>query len=155
LFSLTLISAAGIAWLAGWPVSTDESWQVYTGWKRLRPLLVLALVSVLVVGNITYYLPGRLSNLRGLYGMDASDLKPFQTEQALELTPALIVVHPKNWMEFGVLLDLQSPDLDSPFIFIFSHSDESDAALQQNFPERDSYHYYPSDPYVFYKSPKP
>lgn len=155
LFSLTLLTAVGVAWLSGWPISVGESWHSYTGWKRFRPLLVLALVMTLVVGNIIYYAPTRLSNLRGLYGMEGSDLRPFLNEQALDLTPALIVVHPKNWMEYGVLLDLQSPDLDSPFIFILSHNKESDDALRDDFPERDFYHYYPSDPFVFYTSPKP
>ena len=155
LFSLTLLSGAGIAWLAGWPILPGEEWRAYLGWKRIRPLLVLALVAVLVLGNIIYYAPLRLSNLRGLYGMDGSDLKPFLNEQAQDLAPALIVVHPKNWMEYGVLLDLQTPDLDSPFIFIFSHNQESDEALRGDFPGRDFYHYYPSEPFVFYKSPKP
>ena len=118
-------------------------------------MLVLAIVLVLVLGNILYYTPLRLSNLRGLYGMEGSDLKPFLNEQAQALTPALIVVHPKNWMEYGVLLDLQTPSLDSPFIFIFSRNRESDEALRDDFPERDFYHYYPSEPYIFLKSPKP
>ena len=155
LFSLTLLSGAGIAWLAGWPILPNEAWRKYSGWKRVRPLLVLAFVSILVVGNIIYYTPLRLANLRGLYGMEGSDLKPFLTEQAQDITPALIVVHPKNWMEYGVLLDLQSPDLDSPYIFIFSRNRDSDEALRGDFPERDFYHYYPSEPFIFYKSPKP
>lgn len=155
LFSLTLLSGAGIAWLAGWPVLPDEKWQTYAGWKRIRPLAVLALVFILVAGNLFYYTPLRLSNLRGLYGMEKSDLKPFLNEQAQELTPALIVVHPPNWMEYGVLLDLQTPQLDSPFIFIFSRNRESDEALRAEFPERNFYHYYPSEPFIFFKSPKP
>ncbi len=155
LYSLTLFSAAGIAWLAGWPLAPLESWPVFTGWKRFRPLLISAIVLVLMLGNIIFYTPGRLENLRGLYGMQGSDLRPFTNEHALELTPALIVVHPKTWMEYGVLLDLQSPNLDSPFIFIFSRDPESDESLRSEFPDRDFYHYYPNEPYVFYKSPKP
>ncbi|GAH10032.1 unnamed protein product, partial [marine sediment metagenome] len=60
-----------------------------------------------------YYTPERLGGLRGLYGMERADLQPFLSEKALELSPALIVVHPKIWMEYGVLLDMQNPDLDS------------------------------------------
>jgi hypothetical protein len=118
-------------------------------------LIVSALLAILVFGNLIYYAPLRLNNLRGLYGMDRADLKPFLTEQAQDLTPALIVVHPENWMEYGVLLDLQSPDLDSPFIFILSRNQKADDALRAKFPERDFYHYYPQDPYVLHKSPKP
>jgi hypothetical protein len=58
-------------------------------------------------------------------------------------------------MEYGVLLDLQTPQLDSPFIFIFSRNRESDEALRAEFPERNFYHYYPSEPFIFFKSPKP
>lgn len=156
LFSLTIISGVGIAWLAGWPVSRNEIWPRYEGWKRFRPLSVLALVAVMVIGNLVYYIPPRLENLRGLYGMERADLAPFYTEKAEELTPAVIVVHPKNWMEYGVLLDLQSPTLNSPYIFIFSRSQEEDEALRAEFPERDFYHYYPhQDPYVLLKSPRP
>jgi hypothetical protein len=155
LFSLTLLSGVGIAWLAGWPILPGETWPTYQGRKRFRPLIVLALVVVLVTGNLIYYTPIRLASLRGLYGMERADLKPFLTKQAQELTPALIVVHPKNWMEYGVLLDLESPDLDSDFIFIFSRNQTSDQALRAEFPNRDFYHYYPREPYVFYKAPKP
>lgn len=154
LFSLTLISAAGIAWLAGWPLLPGESWQTYSGWKRLRPLLLLAMVIVLIAGNLVYYTPHRLEVMRGLYGMDRADLEPFKTTQAQSLTPAVIVVHPKNWMEYGVLLELQSSSVDSPFIFILSRDDQTDNALEGEFPERDFYHYYPADPYKFFTAPK-
>jgi hypothetical protein len=155
LFSLTLLSGVGIAWLAGWPILPSESWSRYYGWKRFRPLVVLAVVLFMVAGNLVFYTPLRLVNLRGLYGMDQADLRPFLTEQARDLTPALIVVHPKNWMEYGVLLDLQSPDLDSDFIFIFSHDQQADDALRAEFPERDFYHYYPQEPNILYSAPKP
>lgn len=155
LFSLTLISATGIAWIAGWPIQPGESWPTYQGRKRFRPLIVSAVVIILVIGNLVFYTPARLYNLRGLHGMERSDLQPFFTAQAQELVPALIIVHPKNWMEYGVLLDLQSPDLDSPFIFIFSRNPQADDALRAEFPDRNFYHYYPQDPYVLYKSPKP
>jgi hypothetical protein len=155
LFSLTLLSGAGIAWLAGWPIKPIESWTRYYGWKRFRPLLVLAVVVFLVAGNLVYYTPQRLASLHGLYGMEQADLSPFLTEQARELAPALIVVHPKTWMEYGVLLDLQSPDLDSEFIFIFSRDKEADETLRADFPERDFYHYYPQEPNVLYSAPLP
>ena len=155
LFSLTIVSAAGIAWLAGWPTQPGESWRVYSGWKRLRPLVVLGLVLILVAGNIVYYLPNRLQVMRGLYGMERADLEPFMTEQAQDLAPALIVVHPKNWMEYGVLLELQTPSLDTPFIFIFSGGKRKDLALMDEFPERKFFHYYPDEPYLFYTGPRP
>jgi hypothetical protein len=154
LYSLTLISGVGIAWLAGWPIDPGESLQTYSGRKRFRPLIVVAILVVLISGNLVYYTPMRLETMQGLYGMERSDLKPFQNEQVEELTPALVVVHPKNWMEYGVLLDLQSPFLDTPYIFAFSLGDQADRALIDVFPNRKVYHYYPEDPYIFFKAPR-
>lgn len=155
LFSLTIVSAVGIAWLAGWPSQPGETWRVYSGWKRLRPLFVLAVVLILVAGNILFYAPIRLQGMRGLYGMDRADLTPFITEQAQEFAPALIVVHAKRWMEYGVLLELQTPSLDSPFIFIFGGGERTVRQLAEEFPERKIFHYYPEEPYLFYTGPKP
>lgn len=155
LFSLTIVSAAGIAWLAGWPTQPGEAWLEYSGWRRLRPLLVLAVVLFLIAGNILFYTPIRLQGMRGLYGMERADLAPFITEQAQEFSPALIVVHPERWMEYGVLLELQTPNLDSPFIFIFGGGEQAIGELAEAFPERKIFHYYPDEPYIFYTGPKP
>jgi len=92
--------------------------------------------------------------MRGLYGMERSDLDPFLTQKAQELAPALIVVHPPNWMEYGVLLELQDPFLDTPFIFVFNRGPIADRKLARDFPERAIYHYYPEEPGNFYPSPK-
>jgi hypothetical protein len=154
LYSLTLFSALGIAWLAGWPIQSGEKWPLYEGWKRLRPLVVFTLTALLIFGNLVYYTPLRLGIMRGLYGMDGADLKPFLTDQAQDLAPALIVVHPRTWMEYGVLLELQTPSLDSPFIFIFSGGEDTDSALMDEFPERNFFHYYPHEPYKFYTAPR-
>jgi len=87
--------------------------------------------------------------------MQRADLLPFSSPQAQELTPALIVVHPNEWMEYGVLLELQDPFLDTPFIFIYSRGDRPDRAVEEAYPDRAVYHYYPDDPYTFYKTPRP
>jgi hypothetical protein len=81
-----------------------------------RPLAMVALLALLVSTNLIFYTPQRLQMMRGLYGMERSDLDPFLTPEAQKLTPALIVVHPPNWMEYGVLLELQDPYLDTPFM---------------------------------------
>lgn len=154
LFSLTLLSGAGIAWLAGWPITPGESWRRYSGWKMARPLAMVALLALLVSTNLIFYTPQRLQMMRGLYGMERSDLDPFLTPEAQKLTPALIVVHPPNWMEYGVLLELQDPYLDTPFIFVFNRGPIADRKLARNFPERAIYHYYPEEPGNFYPSPK-
>jgi hypothetical protein len=155
LSSLTLLSGLGIAFLAGWPVEPGAPWRHYSGWKRARPLGVFAMVALLVAGNLVFYLPARLDGMSGLYGMERADLKPFLAAEAQDLSPALIVVHPDRWMDYGVLLELQDPFLDTPFIFIFSRGPEADARVAEHFPERAVFHYYPpGDPYKFYDKPR-
>lgn len=154
LISLTILTAAGIAWLAGWPTLPGEVWRRYHGWKRARPLLVFALTMFLLVSSLYFYTPQRLAIMHGLYGMERADLEPFQTPQARELAPALIIVHPQVWMDYGVLLELQTPFLDTPFIFVFNRGDQSNAVLARAFPERRIFHYYPDESYIFYTQPK-
>ena len=155
LFSMTLLSSLGIAFLAGWPVEPGAPWRTYSGWKRARPLAVFALVGLLVAGNLVFYLPIRLGGMHGLYGMERADLKPFLSAEAQELAPALVVVHPERWMDYGVLLELQDPFLDTPFICVYSRGADPDARVAEHFPDRAVYHYYPpGDPYRFYNGPR-
>ena len=149
LFSLTLVSAAGIAQLAGWPRAPGVPFPNYEGWRRLRPLAVTALVMLLVAANLYFYTPTRLQMMYGLYGLQRSDLDPFLTEDVQELTPALIIVHPaKKWSEYGSFLELQTPYFDTPFVFIYSRGPRSNAIVSEFFPERAVYHYYTDDPYT-------
>jgi hypothetical protein len=154
LFSLTLLSALGIAWLAGWPVRPGEPWRRYSGWQRLRPLAVTALVLFLLCVNLLGFAPKRLEAMRGLYGVYRARLDPFLRPEAQAMTPALVVVHPVDWVEYGTLLELQDPWLTSPFIFIISRSPDIDAGVAAQFPERTVIYYYPSDPYSFYLEPR-
>ena len=154
LYSLTLLSAAGIAFLAGWPTYPGESWRRYTGWWRARPLSVTALLVLLLSANLLFYTPRRLRGMHGLYGISRARLDPFLTPQAQEVTPALVIVHADRWMEYGVLLELQDPFLDTPFLFVISRGQRPDSALAAVFSERTIIHYYPDEPHIFYTSPR-
>lgn len=160
LYSLTIISGAGIAWLAGWPLEPGAAFfpgdasQPRTGWKRLRALSIFALLTTLVLANLVFYTPQRLEVMHGLYGMERADLQPFLTESARKMAPALIVVHPKAWTDYGVLLELQDPFLDTPFIFVFSRGEKADRLVIEAFPERKVFHYYPEEPYTFLTEPE-
>jgi hypothetical protein len=143
LFSLTIISAAGIAWLAGWSLGQKNHRQSVAGWRKLRPLLVTFLVGVLVGINLCLYTPIRVGGMVNLYGISASDQQPFRQADVQRLAPALIIVHSGRWMEYGALLDLQNPYLTSPLIFAWSTNPERDTALGVEFAERAVYHYYP------------
>ncbi len=153
LYSATLLSAAGIAWLAGWPSWRQASYKSYAGWRKLRPLLVILVVGVLVGLNLTSYLPVRLAGMYGLYNIEKADQAPFEAPTAQSFTPALVIVHTPRWMEYGALLDLEDPQLTTPFIFAWSTDPVTDAMLGNDFPGRTVYHYYPEQPFQLYKEP--
>ena len=155
LYSLSILSAAGIAWLAGWPTLPEQTCTLFQGWQRWRPLAVTALLTLLVGFNLVFYLPARLQGMTGLYGVSRANLEPFLTETAQQITPALIIVHPQEkWIEYGTLLDLENPFLDTPFIFVYSRSERSNQLLASLFPDRAVYHYYADEPYKFYTTPR-
>jgi hypothetical protein len=192
LFSLTLFTALGVAWLAGWPVHSgssrpgnpDELWpaagrampldrlrQVFApAWRwvtelsekagdnpavrTVRQYLVPMALVLLVAYNIVYFLPGRLWDMHGLYTISRSDLEPFQSQEAQEFTPALIIVHSERWMSYGALLELEDPLLTSPFIFVWSRGRTADEAVAADYPERNLFHYYVDEPGLFYTAPK-
>lgn len=158
LSSLVLLSAAGIAGLAGWPLQPGNASLHAKGWRKLRPLGITALLTILVSLSLLYYTPQRLQTLYNLYTISLSDLAPFQTPQAQALTPALIVVHSARWMSYSALLELQDPDLTTPFIFIWDIQPEIDQIVIQNYPDRNTYHYYPDQPELagqFFSTPIP
>ncbi|MCI0519642.1 MAG: glycosyltransferase family 39 protein [Chloroflexi bacterium] len=152
--ALAIASAAGVAFLAGWPAAPGEAYRPRAGWLRLRPLAVAALLALLLSANLLFYTPLRLAGMRGLYGFTRSKLEPFAAAQAQQLTPALVIVHPQRWMEYGVLLELQDPFFDSPFVFAISRGAKADAELSGDFPGRSVYHYYPDDPWVLLITPR-
>lgn len=155
LYSITLLSGVGIALLAGWPIHPNEHWRKYSGWMRLRPLAVSAIVLLLVAMNLLFYTPARISGKHGLHGMERADLKPFLSEEAQGLAPALVIVYPETWMDYAVLLELADPFLDTPFIFVHHRGLNADAALVEAFTERKIYHYYPDEPYKLYTEARP
>jgi hypothetical protein len=69
------------------------------------------------------------------------------------MTPALVIVHADRWMEYGALLDLENPELTSPFIFAWVSASARDPGLAADFPDRTVYHYYPGQPFQLYKLP--
>jgi hypothetical protein len=150
LYSLTLLSAAGIAWLAGWPTQPGEAWKTYHGVKRWRPLAMAAILETLVLLNLFFYLPIRLESMRGLYNFDREALAPFTGESAQQYTPALVIVHTEDWTEYGELLELSNPFLDSPFVFVITRGLIGDQAVASHFPERKVFHYYPEEPDKLY-----
>ncbi|MAT43813.1 MAG: hypothetical protein CL609_15870 [Anaerolineaceae bacterium] len=155
ILAAVLLTAAGFVWLfrlLSAPAFQTKKWM----WVRRLGFFLLFLVSTsLVVFNLVYYLPQRLGNMKGLYGATRSQLDPFLTESAMDLTPAIIVVHiPNHWIEYATLLELSSPYQDTPFIFTFTRGPIIDYDMAKNFPERSMWYYYPEEPYKFYSNPR-
>jgi hypothetical protein len=148
---LVLISTLGIHWLAG-DSKTENEKIPNMGFGRYRKPLVFGLVLILIFVNAYFYLPQRLGSLQGLYGIERIKMKPFETVEAQEHTPALVIVHSESWMPYGNLLELESPWLDTPFIFAWSldpYTDHQVTEMYRN--QRTIIHYYPEkEPWKLY-----
>ncbi len=150
LFSLTILTAAGIAYLAGWLPENKEQGAIHQGRWQLRPLGMTVLVTLLMAGNLIYYIPGRIGHLKGLYGNSRQQLVPFQLPEVKALAPALIIVDTDEWRDYAGLLELASPMLDSPYIFIWSRGTRTNGTIIEAFEDRNVYYYYPDEPWKFY-----
>jgi hypothetical protein len=138
-YSLTLLSAAGIAWLTGWFGSSKEKTLLK---PRLRQMLVLGLLGLALILSAVFYTPARLNAIQERYGFHRDDLEAFQAAASKAKTPALILVHTDEWKDYGALLHLQDPQLTTPFIFYWASSDDNaHSDLADHFPGRSIYHF--------------
>ncbi len=152
LHSLTLLTAAGIVWLAGkLPVNPPKF-----SLKKASPFIIYGVLTILMAYNLVFYLPDRLKGMFGLYSIQRSMLDPFLTEEAQALSPAMFIVHPEKWTEYGGLLELQDAFLDQPIIFAYGQGKTNNALLEKTIEAtgRTVYHYYPDEPGVFYDEPR-
>jgi 4-amino-4-deoxy-L-arabinose transferase-like glycosyltransferase len=134
--AFSVLSAAGIAALAGWLGARSAS--------RLRSLGVSALVLVLLALNVAFYLPARLQQMTGLYGMN---LAARDRLQAVAPAKALIIVHPAHsWTEYGTLLTLTPPFAEGELLLAYTRGSEQDLRLAQTYTDRPAYEYFPGDP---------
>lgn len=154
LYSLTLLSAAGIMWiLRRIPHFKKPIALLWTGHLRrfYPPTAALIAFSVwvglLFTVNVALYTPLRLRSLTHLYGIQRSQLAPFEGAHAASLAPALIIVHAgEDWRQYATFLELENPTLDSPILFALSIDEPADQALIEQFPQRQVFHYYPDRP---------
>jgi 4-amino-4-deoxy-L-arabinose transferase-like glycosyltransferase len=134
---LAIVSAAGIAWLAGWSHPAGRL-------ARLRRWAVTAILLVLVAGNLIFYLPIRLGGLQGLYGISRSRLQSFE-----QIAPSrgLVIVHTRRaWTEYGVLLTLTRPFADSDLLLAYGRDPETNARLAESFHDLPLFDYYSDEP---------
>ncbi|MEM5774314.1 MAG: hypothetical protein AAGU05_04875, partial [Anaerolineaceae bacterium] len=52
------------------------------------------------------------------------------------------------WLQYGALLDLSSPLLDTPFIFTFDRGPESNRQVINAYPDRTVIYYNPASPFT-------
>lgn len=149
---LALLTAAGITWLGGAEQAKEKTRPLL---GRLRPLVVAALASLLIFANLYFYAPARLGGLAGLYGIEREDLAIFETREVEAYQPALVIVDAEYWMPYGSTLVLESPALDSPYIFAWSIGPNTDRKLAAYYQgERNILYYYPDqDPGKLYTYP--
>ncbi len=130
-----VLTGGGLTWLAG---------ELGGRWRCARRWLTWSLAGLLVAGNLVFYLPQRLGMMYGLYDVRASDLAPFLTPSMQRQPPTLVLVSVRDyWIEYGRLLDLESPLFTSQFIFAVSRSPEEDQLVKNAFPERQVWEYSP------------
>jgi 4-amino-4-deoxy-L-arabinose transferase-like glycosyltransferase len=155
LSALSILSAAGISYLAGWWDSSRLKTEI-TLIQRSRPLVIFGLLCLLIFGNFYYYLPARLDSLKGLYGITRENLSIFNLPELDPYKPALVIVDSEFWMGYANLLELQSPSLDSPLIFAWSTGRRKDQALAEVYQnQRNVLYYYPDlDPEHIYTHPQ-
>ena len=151
LFSATILTAAGISFLAGWSIIPDQVTKGNQKKVLFRSLIVSSLVALLVIGNLVFYIPQRIGGLKGFLGTSREQLVPFRQPDVEGMAPALIIVETDDWRGYAGLLELASPMLDSPLIFIWDRGFVPNQRVMDAFPDRTTYVYNPENPWVFYR----
>ncbi len=150
--ALILVSAAGIEQLAGglflWKARPSHGSAPLSA-VRWRAFFTAVSVILLVILNLRFYLPPRLASMQNLYTINRARLAPFRHPKTQALAPALVFVDSQRWMPYGALLELEAPDLSSPFIFAVDIGPKTNARVQAAFPARRVVYYNPKEPYVF------
>jgi len=141
--ALAVTSAAGAAWIGGFLAETPSA--------RWRRPLTVGVLAVLMLGNVVFYLPGRVGGMRGLYNI-SSDPIAFIKQQELE--EALVIVHSEHWMEYANLLLLAPPFSDSDLLISWSRGETKDAELEAHYEDYKVFHFYADDPRKLYSTPR-
>lgn len=140
---LTIASAAGAGWLAGWLPGAVRR-------VKERRLAGCALLALLVAANLIFYWPARLGELRGLYGIQATTLAPLQ---AAELEGSLIFVDAQHWSEYGNLLPLTPPFSERDVLVAWARGPGPNARVRAAFPDYRPFYYDPEAPGALYSAP--
>jgi hypothetical protein len=155
-----LLTAAGIRWLGGaashqptlrWKVLARLASILRARWMaRTRFALVSLVVIALVAGNLLYYLPRRIGAMKGDSGISRDCYRPFETSQARDAIPALVFVYFEHrYNDYGCLLDLNNPFLDSDFVLAIGENPNKDFIVAHAFQNRKVLYYYPDTQQIY------
>jgi hypothetical protein len=118
----------------------------------MRAAAIATLVILLISLDLRFYIPLRVGNLRGLYGISRERMLPLQ-QAGLE--HALVVVHPSViWTEYGSLLTLAPPFAEGDLLLAYTRGPEVDGSLAELYPDYRLVHYYTDDPEHFHEAPR-
>jgi hypothetical protein len=85
-------------------------------------------LAVLVVYNLAVYLPQRLNEMRGLYGISREQIERWELSH-IEPNYSLFIVYADPWTEYGAFLELQDPWLHDVCLFATSQNPVNDRPL--------------------------
>jgi hypothetical protein len=140
---LAITSALGIAWLGGWIGKAVR-------WLPQRRISSLAIVFLLVLINLSMYLPIRLDGMRGLYGVEGIAK---QQVQDADLGRVLIIVHTTGtWYDYGNLVTLGPPYRDGDLLLAISQGEKTNEQLLEAYPDLPILHYYAANPTTFFET---
>jgi 4-amino-4-deoxy-L-arabinose transferase-like glycosyltransferase len=105
-------------------------------WQFVAPyLLLIALLAL----NMAAYMPRRLSEWRGVYGITRAPLDDL--EKLRQTDRVLVVVRGGHWYQYGALFYLNSPWYDDPIIAAHDLGPDRSPALIAHYPDREVWFY--------------
>jgi len=137
---------AGICVLAAVGLRAAGAWLV-AGIARLRQqqfparwanMMGLGLVVLLIIINLSFYLPGRLVSWHGLYGITA---QPLEELEALRAGQRALVLVRGRWVDYAPFSALNSPWYDGEIVALHDLSPTLSQALIKAFPGRQVWYY--------------
>lgn len=139
---LAITSAMGILWVGGWLKRSGEG-------VSIRRVISGSLVLILISLNLLFYLPPRLAMMNQLNGVARRHLEPFERAN---LDQSVVIVHALDrWTEYGTLLTLTAPFVESDLVFVSSRGQHANTRLASGYSGWDIFHYYLDTPDTFYR----
>lgn len=128
---LSILSAAGFGFIGGWMAEGCRH-------VKARRLISLAVLALLILTSVIFYLPQRVGGMKGLYGIERSSSARFIVDEPEQ---TLIIVRAPRWFQYARYLYQIEPFADSPLLIAWSRGAEADQALMHSYPGRQIFYY--------------